>query len=349
MNKAGGKLALCGNVGRNGWRTTEMACASEPRLTLMVEAQRTNLTELTWLTNVTESRQPLNELRPIWVRHGTVGSGPPIPHPEHHPFCELSVNLQGDQIFYVEGEQTRRLPGDLFLAGPGVPHWAQLTSYPHQFISVYFLPSLLIELGPARDGARMLRRFTAPQSMSSRLVRPPIDLQAHFIEQLGEMVTEFESPQVGSEMRLRTILVELLVRLLRWEQSQVEDSAQVEANVDWQVLSRALQYLRTHFTGPIYARDLATATGVCQSRLEAMFREALGNSWVHFLQSYRIERAAALLQDCRYRVIDAALAVGFESVSHFNATFRIFMKVSPRTYQKEVRQSSSKSVQVEAS
>lgn len=305
-----------------------------------MKAQRTKVTELAWLTIVSESRQPLDELHPIWVRHGTVESGPAIPHPEHHPYCELSVNLEGDQVFYVEGEQTKRLPGDLFLAGPGLPHWAQIIGYPHRFITIYFLPSVLIELGPEQDGARMLQRFTVPQTLSRRLVRPPRNLRTQFIRLLGEMVDEFDNPQVGSEMRLRAILIEILVGLLRWEEGRIRKTTAEEENVDWQILSRALQYLRTHFTDPIYARDVAGAAGVCQSRLEAMFRDALGISWVHFLQGYRIERAAALLNDPKRRVIEAALDVGFESLSHFNAIFRAFMKVSPTTYQKKVRQAS---------
>ncbi|MCL5098274.1 MAG: AraC family transcriptional regulator [Candidatus Omnitrophica bacterium] len=304
---------------------------------LIVNAQRTKLTELSWLLDVSESCQPITELRPIGVRYGTVHSGPAVPHPERHPYCEFGTTLQGEVVEFVEREQAKRLPGDLFLAGPGVPHWAQITQYPHQFITIYFLPSVLIEQGPEQDGARMLRRFTAPQALKERLVRPPTDLQQLLLRGFEEIAMEFEHPRFGTEMRLRTILVEMLVRLLRWEQEQVKEVPEGEANVDWQNLSRAMHYLRTHFTESVYARDVASAAGVCQSRLKVMFREALGISWVHFLQGYRVERAAALLNDPRYRVIEAAMAVGFESLSHFNATFRTFMGVSPTTYVKRVR------------
>ena len=309
---------------------------------VMVEAQRTTATELAWLTEVSESRQPLNEIRPIWVRHGTVHSGPSIPHPEQHPYCEFGTHLEGNLLLFVEGEQTRRVPGDLFLIGPGVPHWSKSTQYPVRFITIYFLPSLLIEQGPEQDGARMLRRFMAPQTLSRRLVRPPAELLPHFSRGFEEMAAEFENPRIGREMRLRAILVDMLVRLLRWEESEVENPADTGTKTDWQVLSRALHYLRSHFTETVYARDVTAAAGVCQSRLEEMFREALGISWVHFLQSYRIARAAALLSDPRYRVIEVAMAVGFENLSHFNASFLSFMRVSPTAYQKGLLQQSSK-------
>ena len=79
-------------------------------------------------------------------------------------------------------------------------------------------------------------------------------------------------------------------------------------------------------------RDVARAAGQSESRLKGLFQEALGLSWVKYLQGYRIHRAAALLNESGYNVTEAALAVGFESLSHFNATFRGFMGVSPKHY-----------------
>jgi AraC-like DNA-binding protein len=266
-----------------------------------------------------------------------IDSGPPVPHPEHHPYLEFGTNLAGEVICYVEREQAKRLPGDLFLAGPGVPHWAKITVYPLHFVTIYFLPSVAIEFGPEEDGARLVRRFTTQQSLKDRLVRPPAALRQAFLDGFREIAEEFAHPQCGTEIRLRSILAEMLVRLLRWESSQAPQLAETSGNVDWQKLSRALHYLRVHFAEPIYARDIAAEVGLCQSHLKVLFREALGFSWVHFLQSYRIERAAALLNDPRYRVTEAALAVGFESLSHFNSTFRAFMNVSPTEYQARIQ------------
>src|SRR5438105_2767150 len=102
-----------------------------------VKSVSTKLPELSWLSEVAESRQPLSESCPIWVRHGTISSGPTIPHPERHPYCEFGIGLTGEGIAFVEREKSARLPGDLFLAGPGVPHWAKVVSYPVKFVVVY--------------------------------------------------------------------------------------------------------------------------------------------------------------------------------------------------------------------
>ena len=77
---------------------------------------------------------------------------------------------------------------------------------------------------------------------------------------------------------------------------------------------------------------MARAVGLSEARLMHLFRQALGISWVKYLQGYRIHRAAAILNEGRYNVTEAALMVGFDSFSHFNVTFRSFMGVSPKDY-----------------
>lgn len=301
-----------------------------------MKVQQTKPTELAWLLDVTDSRQPLSELCPVWVRHGIIHSGPPVPHPEQHPYCEFGTTLEGVVISYVEQEQAKRLPGDMFLAGPGVPHWASIANYPLHFVTVYFLPSVLTEMGPERDGPRVLRRFTRRQSLAQRLLRPPPELRARLFTLFETLVDEFEGNRFGRELRLRTLLVEQLVALLRWEQSRGLHALGNEPDFEWRPIAKALQYLREHFTEPIYAHHVARAAGVSPSCLRAHFRKAIGMSWVRYLQSCRIHRVTVLLNHPGARVTEAALAAGFDSLSHFNAAFRSFMGVAPTAYQRRI-------------
>jgi AraC-like DNA-binding protein len=306
-----------------------------------VAAHRTKLPELAWLLDVTESRQPLSETSPIWVRHGEIHAGPPIPHPERHPYCEFGIVLAGEGVSMVENEEADRRPGDLFLAGPGVPHWGRITKYPLKFITIFFLPSVVVEMGPQSDGPRILSRFTAKQPLAERLVRPPRPLRRRLTELFREAVVEFERKRFGREVRLRSLLMEAMVQLLRWEEAEGRNIGAEGLEADWRPVSRTLQYLREHYPEPIYAKNVARAAGVSESRLKILFQNTLGMSWVKYLQGYRIHRAAALLGESGHNVTEAALEVGFESLSHFNATFRSFMGVAPSHYTQRDRPKSS--------
>lgn len=301
-----------------------------------IKTRLTKALELSWLSDVRDSGQPLPPESPIWVRHGVVSSGPTIPHPERHPFCEFGIILEGAGIEFVGREEGERRPRDLFLAGPGVPHWFRVTQYPIRFATVYFTPSLLIELGPESDGMAVLRRCTARQSLSARLIRPPPRLYRSLRADFEEIAAEFDKKQFGREMRLRMLLMKMLVDLLRWEKTTGQEVNTLDSAVNWKQVNQALHYIREHFAEPIYARQLAAAANVSETRLKTLFRETLGMTWGKYLQGFRIHRAAALLGESGLNVTETALAVGFESLSHFNATFQSFMGIPPSVYTKNL-------------
>ncbi|MGI8964930.1 MAG: hypothetical protein ACR2H1_02455, partial [Limisphaerales bacterium] len=148
---------------------------------------------------------------------GVVEAGPTIPHPEVHPYCEFSTIREGAATAFVGREKMKCKPDDYFLAGTGVAHWYEGTQYPVKYAAIYFLPSVLIDLGPISDGMHLLRRFTARQSLAERLVRPPQFLKLRFATAFEEIIQEFDQKPFGHEMRLRTLLVEMLVQMLRCE------------------------------------------------------------------------------------------------------------------------------------
>ncbi len=290
-------------------------------------------TELSWLSEVVNSHQFLSESVPIYVRCGVVRAGPPEPHPERHPYCEIGTLLKGGAVAFVESEQASRARGDVLLLGPGVPHSAAVTRYPLRFITVYFLPSVIIELGPNHDGPQILRRFTARQSLRERLVRFPPRLRDRCLHRFERMAIEFERKEFGCELRLRILLMEQILELFRWEEKTGQEAVEARLKFDWDPVNKALQYMREHYSEPIYGRNLARVAGVSQSRLRSLFHNAIGMPWVKYLRCLRIHRAAALLRQEGLTVTQAALAAGFESHSNFCAAFRSFFNVSPTAYQ----------------
>ena len=296
-----------------------------------------------WQHDVKEVRHPLEELHPIWVCRGRVASGatppqPSVANPQRHPYCEFNLLLEGHVQQFVQSAQMRRGPGTVQLLGPGVAHYALMLDYPHAFATIYFLPGLLLELGPERDGPRLLGRFTGRQSITQRVVRPPLDLRRRLMEGFAQVMADFDGPRFGSEIRLRTMLVQMLLELVTWEETFGPSRAGPAAPVDWRPLDRALRYLRENYTQTIYAHELATAAGITKARLQILFREALGMPWVQYLQGYRVHQAALLLAQPPYAVTEAAMEVGFSTLSHFNAAFRRFMGISPTQYLKRAQE-----------
>jgi AraC-like DNA-binding protein len=87
-------------------------------------------------------------------------------------------------------------------------------------------------------------------------------------------------------------------------------------------LKRALDYIKTHYSDTIRLKDLAKAAGLSRMHFAAQFRMATGVRPREFIVQYRIEMSRRLLAETNDSVVEIALAVGFQSQSHFTTVFR---------------------------
>jgi len=292
----------------------------------------TRLTELNWLAEVREFAPPLQPDSPIWMRkvHGSMDIAPICG--ERHPCCEICLILEGEGTEFIEAQEARFAPGNLLFIGPGVPHSVQIDQYPHRSLTLFFLPALLLELGPLGDGAAMLQRFTMRQNIGQRILRLPSANQSKFAATMRKMWMDFHARSLGWETRLRASLTELIVTVIQWERDQGEPVVKDQLHKDWLRLEHALAYMRRHFAEPIYATDLARVTAMSETRLKNMFEQTLGMPWTRFLQGYRVRRAAAQLCVPGQNVTEVALSAGFQSMSHFIRVFRKYTGTAPSAY-----------------
>jgi AraC-like DNA-binding protein len=294
--------------------------------------EETQFPELSWLADVQEVSRPVTKSQPILARRRAVFSGPAVPHPERHPYCELTLILRGGMLHFSQKQQVRRRSGDVFLAGPGVPHFSCDHRYPLEWITAYFEPGVLLEMGAHGDAGRILQRVALVDDPSRRYFRPAAALRRRLAHGLSEMSNECNQPTFGSELRLRSLLVEMLVAIVRSELAEGAETRPGPRDGNWVLAEQALHYLQQHYAEVIYARDVAAAAGVSQSGLRGLFRDCVGMPWVQYLQNYRICQAMALLVEPSRTVTDVALAVGYSNLSHFATAFHASVGVSPREY-----------------
>jgi len=292
--------------------------------------------DLAWLGSVREVCYPLSRVSPIWMRE-SLNSGedrdglPFVPQPECHPCCEFTLHLEGEGTQYIGHERQGVKAGSVMLLGPHLPHTAQLDGPVHA-ITVYILPIVFLEMGPNEDGARILRRFTAEQPMAERVlpIPPPLlrKLKRSFVTMLGE----FRRGGFGSELRVRSLLMEALVAFFRWEETAAQRQKPQWARANWNHIQRALHYLHEHHAEVIYVRQIAEVLRVGERQLNGAFRELLGMSCIQYLNEYRVSLAASRLSTSETPITTVAFEVGFETISHFNMTFRKVIGMSPTEY-----------------
>jgi AraC-like DNA-binding protein len=87
------------------------------------------------------------------------------------------------------------------------------------------------------------------------------------------------------------------------------------------------------------ARSAARAARVTEPYFCRMFKAATGMTFSAYVALCHVDRARELLHDPNKRVTEVAFAAGFQSIPHFNHTFKRYTGLSPNGYRATLRQS----------
>ncbi len=97
-------------------------------------------------------------------------------------------------------------------------------------------------------------------------------------------------------------------------------------------LMRAKDFADARYAEPITVDDLAGAAGLSRAHFSRMFTRTFGESPSGYLQTRRLERAAALLRYTDRSVADICAMVGLSSVGSFTTTFARVYGKPPAAY-----------------
>lgn len=97
-------------------------------------------------------------------------------------------------------------------------------------------------------------------------------------------------------------------------------------------LLRAKDLADARYAEPITVDDLAAAAGLSRAHFSRMFARTFGESPRSYLQTRRLERAAALLRCTDRSVADIAVMVGLRSVGSFTTAFGRVYGLPPTAY-----------------
>jgi AraC-like DNA-binding protein/ligand-binding sensor protein len=100
----------------------------------------------------------------------------------------------------------------------------------------------------------------------------------------------------------------------------------------------AKRFAQEHLTEAVKTRDVAQAAHLTESHFCRRFKAATDMTFAEYLARCRVEQAKALLARPALRVSDVALASGFQSIPHFNHTFKRYIGLNPTAWRASLRQ-----------
>jgi AraC-like DNA-binding protein len=106
-------------------------------------------------------------------------------------------------------------------------------------------------------------------------------------------------------------------------------------------LLRAKDLADARYFEPLEVDDLAAAAGLSKAHFSREFRRTFGESPYVYLQTRRLERAAALLRNTDHSVAEVCLEVGLQGVGSFTTSFKRMYGMTPTAYRESFPPASS--------
>ena len=130
--------------------------------------------------------------------------------------------------------------------------------------------------------------------------------------------------------------IELLRVFSRHLSIVFEKEASMPSEVEAPVIRRARQFICEHQQEDLHVGDVAAQLNVSIFYFCKVFRKATGLTFTQYLTQVRITKAKNLLQNPYTRIAEVAFEAGFQSITHFNRSFRKFEGKSPKQYRLEI-------------
>ena len=168
------------------------------------------------------------------------------------------------------------------------------------------------------------------------LLRAPDGVKAHLHLMMKDLDAEYAGENSGALNRMRLILLEVLLALVRYTQQtqpRVSEARQNVARERRQKLAAETRaYLRQHFGQALSLETMAAAFGVSPFHLSRSFSHEFGLSIIEMLTLIRIEHAQELLRT-RLSIKEVAAQVGYADSNYFAKVFHRMRGMSPSEYQ----------------
>lgn len=252
----------------------------------------------------------------------------------HSDSLELCLNLSGDASLDCPAATARfsALTAGFYFVGkdgdiqavrqPGLRHRFLTVELSREFLrtrleswrrELHPLVRTALEAGPAQAGAGPVEPLTPGQvELVNSLRQPPVGTQAQRLWFEGKAC-------------------ELMAHLLFRQESE-EFFCTRQFRVARERTTKVVEILKRDLANPPALDEIGREIGCSPHYLSRTFSSQMGVTIPQHLRKLRMEQAAALLASGQRNVTEAALEVGYSSLSHFSTAFRKIYGCCPGLY-----------------
>jgi len=200
-------------------------------------------------------------------------------------------------------------------------------------VLLHFIPEWIRNAGSGGEEMEYLMPFLQQDLSFPHVVPAGTGIPAQVYELIQQIAAELPVSTRRARLSVKTYLMMILVKLLN-HYTVYRGNGEV-----FDVQQRRLERLRPlfnfldqHFSEPIALGEAAAIVNMSQSHFLHFFKRVTGQSFVNYLNQFRVARAQALLASSEKTIAEVSQEVGFCDQNYFGQVFRKFLHMTPREY-----------------
>ena len=159
--------------------------------------------------------------------------------------------------------------------------------------------------------------------------------QRQLLQKLRQLA--FVQQGENSEFQTRNQLSEIWLLLME-EMTHQQPKPPAAALRNRERVLTMMAFIQEHFAEKLTLEEIAAAASISTRECLRCFKDAIHQSPIEYLLSYRIGAAKKLLETTGYAITEIALRTGFNSAAYFTQQFRTHTGKTPNAYRKEVQE-----------
>ena len=150
---------------------------------------------------------------------------------------------------------------------------------------------------------------------------------------IEDIYRESESDEIGSDMMLKSLAYRLMAHLSRNAVAErITEKYRENHTAKLDRLSAVFDYVSENYTSHISVSDLASVLYLSEAHFCRFFKLATGKTPIEYINEYRIERAAVLLENTDIPLSELSESVGIDDANYFSRMFKKIKKMPPNKY-----------------
>lgn len=244
-------------------------------------------------------------------------------NPHSHEYTEISIMLEGEANYTIEGKKHIIKANTIMIFNPGVVHWEMqpIGTTSHEFHIGIRNFSLT---GYAKDSMPNEHPILVPQANHHKM----IEIAWNLVDEVSKESKEFRVMSKSLAMQL----IVLIVRSLESSQSLSMSDVTPTVTRKQNLVTDALHYIEQHYDEELTIDQIAQELLISPAYLSRIFKEIQEMSIINYLIEVRMNHASTLLKESDLAVKEVAEIVGYQDPLYFSKQFKKHFGKTPSHY-----------------